>query len=131
MKKSKLLPFALALLVGISCQKQNPPQSVEVNEEAVANEAVTPEKATDSVGVTGLACDKGYEINISWPDGPQSEKMKAEVLKDGGSEIIEMKNVPAASGAKYEAQNGAFLWNKGKDWMYGKGDETYCGCTEK
>ncbi|NUY81190.1 MliC family protein [Flavobacterium sp. MAH-1] len=130
MKKQFLLPMVM-LMALMSCQKQNSREATEVNEEAVVNEAVTPDKATDSIAVTGLGCDNGYQMNISWPDGPQSETIKVEMVRQGNSEIVEMTHAMSADGAKYEATDGRYIWNKGHDWMYGKGDQTICGCTEK
>ncbi len=54
-----------------------------------------------------------------------SEDLKEETLnfRDENSGVIyEMKQVNSASGSKYEDANGNFIWFKGKEFTFGKGE---------
>lgn len=104
--------------------------SQTINENAVA---ATERDTIESAGarVIGAACTNGYEINVHWTANPEKDSVTVDVVKDGKSENFKMGQTRAGSGAKFQSRDGHYLWNKGKKYLFGMGEDLVCECEEK
>lgn len=119
------MALAAAILL-TACQKSDTTK-VNENEDSVQlvgqTTAITDSLASPPVnygdeGRVYVSEDGKTEFRIL-SDGNESLSFKNET----SGEIFEMKQVRSGSGEKYEDAAGNFMWFKGEEFLYGKGEE--------
>lgn len=132
--KKILLATAAICLLAVSCKKNEvtpaEDNNVEINDSAVVVPETPPEESVGEKTV-GTTCNNGYQINVHWTKNPSQDSITVDVVKDGKSEIFKMGQTMAASGAKFQSKDGHYLWNKGKGYLFGMGEDLVCECQEK
>lgn len=120
MKKVLMLLAATALLASCSGEKQNEENNQEVTpvEEAQVEPEVAPAPELD---VYVAKDDAAFRLNILEQD-ENGENITFFNLSDD-TKVYKMKLVQSASGSKYEDKDGNFLWFKGDDFYFGKGED--------
>ena len=122
--KPVFLLTAAALALGLSgcagsgavSAPQAKPAMQAVQPQPAAQEATPPTSYGDGGPVFANA--QGKPVLRVLSDGPGEITLKH--LASG--RIHYLKQVPAASGAKYQDADGYILWSKGKEAMFGKGE---------
>ncbi|MDO5506577.1 MAG: MliC family protein [Pseudoxanthomonas suwonensis] len=108
-----------AMLVALTaCQPGNGPAPPPSRVPSIVEQATPPMNHGDTGPVYVDAA--GNDVLRVLSEGPQRVAVKH--LASGV--VHDMAAVPAASGARYESADGFFLWSKGNEASFGRGEDT-------
>jgi len=117
--EARITTVLLILLVTFSCTTSEKKSAANDNS---SNKLKTNNEIKQEL--ISLNCDNAYTIRYSNID---KDGLYIEVTKDNLTEKHQMKLVPSASGAKYQTNDGNFVfWSHHGDFTYYKGDEKIC-----
>lgn len=115
--------FVICFVAGMQTQKFRIQNTTKIVHSESFDEAAKTANAIDSTAIRYefifISNDSTYRFRAIYRN--EAESLLLEDETHGKAYIL--KQAGAASGAKYEDNQGNFFWSKGSEFMWGKGEE--------